>query len=49
MYHISSFLFIPTGSRVFPLSMWYASLAFRTLSLLNLMSSSGISEISLAE
>ena len=32
MYYISPFSFIPNGSRVFPLSMRYASLAFRTLS-----------------
>ena len=37
------------GSRVLLLSMRYASLAFRTLSLLDLMSSSGISLKSLAE
>ena len=49
MYYISSFLFIPNGSRVLPLSMSYASLAFRSLSLLDLMSSSGISVMSLAE
>ena len=46
MYYISSFLFIPNVSRVFPLSMRYASLAFRTLSLLDLMSSTGISLMS---
>ena len=49
MYHISSFLLIPKGSRVLPLSMRYASLAFRALSLLDLMRSSGISVMSLAE
>ena len=43
------FLFIPNGSRVLPLSMRYASLAFSTLSLLHLMSSSGISVTSLAD
>ena len=48
-YYISSFLFIPKGSRVLPLSMRYASLAFRTLSLLDLVSSSGMSMMSLAE
>ena len=31
MYYISSFLLIPNGSRDFPVSMRYASLAFRTL------------------
>ena len=40
---------MPNGSRVLPLSMRYASLAFRTLSLLDLMSSSGISVMSLAQ
>ena len=49
MYYISSFLFIPNGLRVLPLSMRYASLAFRALSLLDLMSPSGISVVSLAE
>ena len=49
MYYISSFLFIPNGSIVFPLSMRYASLAVRLLYLLDLMSSSGISVMSLAE
>ena len=49
MYHFSSFLLIPNGLRVLPLSMRYASLAFRTLSLLDLMSSSEISVIPLAE
>ena len=49
MYYISSFLFIPNGSRVLPLSIRYASLAFRSNSLLDLMSSSGISVMSLAE
>ena len=49
MCYISSFLLIPNGSRVFPLSMRYASLAFRTLSLLDLMSSSEISVMSLAQ
>ena len=41
MYYIPAFVFIPNGSRVLPLSMRYASLAFRTLhcSLLDLMSS----------
>ena len=48
MYYISSFLFIPNGSRVLPLSEKYASLAFRLLSLLDLMSSSAISVMSLA-
>ena len=48
MYYISSFLFIPNGSRVLPLSMRYASLAFRTVSLLDLISSSEISVMSLA-
>ena len=38
----ASFLFIPKGSRVLPLSMMYISLTFRTLSLLDLMSSCGI-------
>ena len=47
MRDISSFLLIPNGSRVLPLSMRYASLAFRTLSLLDLMSSSEISVMSL--
>ena len=42
-------VFIPNGSRVLPLSMRYASLAFRRLSLLDLISSSGISVMSLAE
>ena len=36
-------------SRVLPLSMRYASLAFRTLSLLDFMSSSEISVMSLAQ
>ena len=49
MYYISSFLFIPNGSRLFRLSMRYVSLAFRTLSLLDLVSSSGISVMSLAD
>ena len=49
MYYISSFLFIPNGSRALPLLMRYASLAFRLNSLLDLMSSSGISVMSLAE
>ena len=31
MYYISSFLLIPNGSRVFPVSMRYVSLAFCTL------------------
>ena len=48
-FYISSFLLIPKGSRVLPLSMRYASLAFRALSLLVLMRSIGISVISLAE
>ena len=43
-FHLS--YFIPNGSRVLPLSMRYASLAFRTLSLLDLVSSSGMSVIS---
>ena len=46
----SSFLIlISKGSRVLPLSMRYASLAFHTLSLLDLVSSSGMSMMSLAE
>ena len=49
MYYISSFLLIPKGSRVLRLSMRCASLAFRALSLLDLMRSSGISVMSLAE
>ena len=49
MCYISSFLLIPNGSRVLPLSVRYASLAFRTLSLLDLMSSSEISVMSLAQ
>ena len=49
MCYISSFLLIPNGSRVLPLSMRYASLAFRTLSLLDLMSASEISVMSLAQ
>ena len=49
MCYISSFLLIPNGSRVLPLSMRYASLAFRTLSLLDLMNSSEISVMSLAQ
>ena len=49
MRDISSFLLIPNGSRVLPLSMRYASLAFRTLSLLDLMSSSEISVMSLVQ
>ena len=49
MYYISSSLLLPNGSRVLPLSMRYASVAFRTLSLLDLMSSNGISVISLAK
>ena len=48
MYYISTFLSIPKGLRVLPLSMKYASLAFRALSLY-LMRSSGISVMSLAE
>ena len=39
-------VFIPNGSRVLPLLMRYASLAFPTLSLLYLMSSSAISVMS---
>ena len=39
----------PEGSRVLPLFLRYACLAFRTLSLLDLMSTSGISAMSLAE
>ena len=35
---------MPNGSRVLPLSMRYAYLAFHTLSLLDLVSSSGISK-----
>ena len=42
-------VFIPNGSRVLPLSMRCASLAFCTLSLLDLMSSCAISVMSLAE
>ena len=49
MYYISSILFIPNGSRVLPLPKRYASLAFRKLTPLDLMSSSGISVMSLAE
>ena len=49
VYYISSFSLIPKGSWVLPLSMRYASLGFRTPSLLDLMSSSGISVMSLAE
>ena len=49
MCYISFFLLIPNVSRVLPLSMRYASLAFRTLSLLDLMSSSEISVMSLAQ
>ena len=41
-------VFIPNGSRVLPLSMRCASLAFCTLSLLDLMSSCAISVMSLA-
>jgi len=33
MYELSSFLLIPNGSRVVPLLMKYASLAYHTLSL----------------
>ena len=44
--YIAPFLFIPNGSRVLPLSMRYASLAFRRLSLfpglLDLISSSEV-------
>ena len=40
---------IPEGSRLLPLLLRYASLAFRTLSLLDLMSSTEISVMSLAE
>ena len=43
------FYLIPEGSRVLPLLLRYACLAFRTLSLLDLMSTSGISAMSLAE
>ena len=46
-FHLS--YLIPEGSRVLPLLLRYASLAFRTLSLLDLMSTSGISAMSLAE
>ena len=49
MCYISSFLLIPNGSRVLLLSMRYASLAFRTLSVVDLMSSSEISVMSLAQ
>ena len=42
-------VFIPNGSRILPFSMRYASLTFRTLSLLDLMSSSAIIVMSLAE
>ena len=49
MCYISFFLLIPNVSRVLPLSMRYASLAFRTLSLLDLMSSSEISVMSLVQ
>ena len=42
-------VFIPNGLRVLPLSMRYVSLAFRTLSLLDLISSSAINVMSLAE
>ena len=42
-------VFIPNGSRVLTLSMRRASLAFCTLSLLDLMSSCAISVMSLAE
>ena len=42
-------VFIPNGSRVLTLSMRCASLAFCTLSLLDLMSSCAISVMSLAE
>ena len=50
-FHLSSYLGIkiPNGSGVLPLSMRYACLAFRTLSLLNLMSSSEVSVMSLVE
>ena len=48
MDYISSFLLRPKGSRVLAMCMRYASLAVRTLSLLELISSSGISEVSLA-
>ena len=48
MYYISSFLLIPKGSRVLPLLIRYASLAFRTLSLLYVISSSGISVMSVS-
>ena len=49
MYYISSFILIPNGSRVMPLSIRYASLAFRTLSLFRFDDFSGISVMSLAE
>ena len=46
-FHLSySYLMVQEFS---PLSMRYASLSFRTLSLLDLMSSSGISAMLLAE
>ena len=46
--HVSSLLFKPSGSKVWPLSMRYAFLALRTLSRLDLISSRGISCMSLA-
>ena len=49
MRDISSFLLIPNGSSVLPLTMRYASLAFRTLSVVDLMSSSEISVMSLVQ
>ena len=49
MHYISSFLLIPKASRVLHLSMRYAFQVFRTMSLVNLMSLSGISVMLLAE
>ena len=49
IHYISSFLLKPKGSRVLHLSMRYASQVFHTMSLLNLMSLSGISVMLLAE
>ena len=49
MYYISSFFLIPKGSRVLPLSMRYASQVFCTLSPFNLMNSSRMSVMLLAE
>ena len=43
--HVSSLLFKPSGSKVWPLSMRYASLALRTLSRLDFISSRGISYV----